>query len=208
MKRRRPAFLFALGLIFLLTAHVSQAQNGSGKSSRPDDEALTLYRNARIYTNDPGSPWAQAMLVRGEEILAIGDEDEVSALADKNAEVVDLGGHFVMPGFNDAHLHLGGAGADLIAVRLNGAASVEELQKRLAEAVAQHKEGEWITGGGWDHTLWPDKKFPNRQELDAVAIWEFLVRPEGVIPSAAGNKFPNRDSIEFLAIWEFLVRPR
>jgi|SRR5690242_2522638 len=169
MKRRRPAFLFALGLIFLLTAHVSQAQNGSGKSSRPDDEALTLYRNARIYTNDPGSPWAQAMLVRGEEILAIGDEDEVSALADKNAEVVDLGGHFVMPGFNDAHLHLGGAGADLIAVRLNGAASVEELQKRLAEAVAQHKEGEWITGGGWDHTLWPDKKFPNRQELDAVA---------------------------------------
>lgn len=169
MKRQSPALLFALGSIFLLTAHFSPAQNGSEKSSRADDQALTLYRNARIYTNDSGSPWAQAMLVRGEEILAIGDEDEVSALADKNAAVVDLGGRFVMPGFNDAHLHLGGAGADLIAVRLNGAASVEELQKRLAGAVAQHKEGDWITGGGWDHTLWPDKKFPNRQELDAVA---------------------------------------
>jgi len=35
--------------------------------------------------------------------------------------------------------------------------------------VAHHKAGEWITGGGWDHTLWPDKKFPNRQQLDAVA---------------------------------------
>ena len=169
MKQKSPALLFALGSIFLVTAHFSPAQNDSAKSSRADDQALTLYRNGRIYTNDSGSPWAQAMLVRGEEILAVGDEGEVSALADKNAAVVDLGGHFVMPGFNDAHLHLGGAGADLVAVRLNGAASVEELQKRLAGAVAQHKEGDWITGGGWDHTLWPDKKFPNRQELDAVA---------------------------------------
>src|SRR4029077_18059414 len=47
--------------------------------------------------------------------------------------------------------------------------SVEELQKRVADAVAHHKVGEWITGGGWDDTLWPDKRFPNRQQLDAVA---------------------------------------
>src|SRR6266849_4132380 len=57
----------------------------------------------------------------------------------------------------------------MLNVRLNGAASVEELQKRLAAAIASHKAGEWITGGGWDHTLWADKKFPNRQQLDAVA---------------------------------------
>ncbi len=43
------------------------------------------------------------------------------------------------------------------------------MQKRLADAVAHHQPGEWITGSGWDHTLWPDKKFPNKQELDAVA---------------------------------------
>jgi hypothetical protein len=57
----------------------------------------------------------------------------------------------------------------MLAVPLTGVPSVEELQKRLVTAVAEHKEGEWITGGGWDHTLWPDKKFPNRQQLDAVA---------------------------------------
>jgi predicted amidohydrolase YtcJ len=74
-----------------------------------------------------------------------------------------------MAGFNDAHVHLGGAAADLLAVPLTGVPSVEELQKRVADAVAHHKEGEWITGGGWDHTLWPDKRFPNRQQLDAVA---------------------------------------
>ncbi len=74
-----------------------------------------------------------------------------------------------MPGFNDAHVHLGGAAADVLAVPLNGVLLVEEMQKRVADAVARHKEGEWITGGGWDHTLWPEKRFPNRQQLDAVA---------------------------------------
>src|SRR5215467_10513223 len=59
---------------------------------------MTLYRNGRIYTNDPADPWAQTILVRGEEILAVGD-DEVEALADKDAKVVDLEKHFVMPGF-------------------------------------------------------------------------------------------------------------
>ena len=138
-----------------------QAPNGAA--------AMTIYRNGRIYTNDPVSPWAAAMLVRGEEILAVGDDDEVSALAETGAKTVDLEKHFVMPGFNDAHVHIGGAGEDWIAVRLNGVKSVAELQKRLAEGVAQHQEGEWITGRGWDHTFWPDKKFPNRQQLDQVS---------------------------------------
>jgi predicted amidohydrolase YtcJ len=130
---------------------------------------VTLYKNGRIYTNDPGSPWAEAMLVRGDEILATGDDDEVAALADKGAMAVDLEKHFVMPGFNDAHVHLGGAGEYWLSVRLIGVQSVAELQKRLAEGIAQHHEGQWITGFGWDHTFWPEKKFPNRQQLDAVS---------------------------------------
>jgi len=133
------------------------------------DPEMTLYRNGRIYTNDANDPWATAMLVRGEEIIAVGDEGEVSALIEKGTKVVDLEKHFVMPGFNDAHVHLGGAGKHWLAVRLFGAASVQELQKRLATAVSEHKEGEWITGSGWDHTRWPEKKFPNRRQLDEVS---------------------------------------
>jgi predicted amidohydrolase YtcJ len=133
------------------------------------DAEMTLYRNGRIYTNDPSDAWAVAMLVRGEEIIAIGAEDEVSALTEKGTKVVDLEKHFVMPGFNDAHVHLGGAGEDWLSVRLFGAGTVAELQKRLAGEVAEHKEGQWITGSGWDHTLWPEKKFPDRQQLDEVS---------------------------------------
>ena len=131
-----------------------------------------FYTHARIYTNDPGNPWAEAMAVADGQITCIGKLDHVlldCGGSQEGAETVRLNGLFVMPGFNDAHVHLGSAGADALAVELRGVASVEEMQKRLAEAVVHHKEGEWITGSGWDHTLWPDKRFPNRQQLDAVA---------------------------------------
>jgi predicted amidohydrolase YtcJ len=132
----------------------------------------TYYVHGRIYTNDPAQPWTEAMAIADGKISCIGKMDHV--LLDcgggaEGAETVQLHGQFVMPGFDDAHVHLGGAAADLLAVPLTGVPSAEELQKRVADAVAQHKEGEWITGGGWDHTMWPDKRFPNRQQLDAVS---------------------------------------
>jgi predicted amidohydrolase YtcJ len=132
----------------------------------------TVYLHGRIYTNDTKQPWAAAMAVTGDKIRCIGTLEHIlldCGGSEPDVETIQLHDGFVMPGFNDAHTHLGEGGADLLAVRLNGANSVEEVQKRLAEAVAQHKEGEWITGSGWDHTLWPDKKFPNKQQLDAVA---------------------------------------
>jgi predicted amidohydrolase YtcJ len=147
----------------------SQALAAAPAAAKSSESEMTLYRNGRIYTNDASAPWAEAVLVRGEEIIAVGNDDEVSALTETGAKVVDLEKHFVMPGFNDAHVHTGGAGADWLAVRLFGAGTVDEMQKRLAAAVAAHKPGEWITGFGWDHTLWPEKKFPNRQQLDIVS---------------------------------------
>ena len=164
----RRVICSAAALLPLFLSSAAAAQ--SLKPPELDKDApVTLYKNAHIYTNDPRAPWASAMLVRGEEILAIGDEDEVSALAEKGTRTVDFEGHFVMPGFNDAHVHLGSAGQDALAVRLHGAPTIAEVQKRLAAAIAQAKPGEWVTGSGWDHTLWPEKRFPTRQDIDVVS---------------------------------------
>jgi hypothetical protein len=129
------------------------------------------------------------MAIRDGKIRCVGKIDYILLECggnDPSAETIQLKGKFVMPGFNDAHVHLGAAGADMLSLRLNGVASIEELQKRVADAVAQHKEGEWITGSGWDHTLWADKKFPNKQELDAVAPKNpvFLVHVSGHVAVA------------------------
>jgi predicted amidohydrolase YtcJ len=171
MKQRRRCQILPgiLMMAWWCPSALSQAPAPSPAVAKSSASEMTLYRNGRIYTNDATAPWAEALLVRGEEILAVGDDDEVSALTETGAKVVDLEKHFVMPGFNDAHVHIGGAGADWLAVRLFGAATVAEIEKRLAAAVAEHKQGEWITGFGWDHTLWPEKKFPNRQQLDEVS---------------------------------------
>ncbi|HZC66241.1 MAG TPA: amidohydrolase, partial [Candidatus Dormibacteraeota bacterium] len=138
---------------------------------QPSPTHTTLFLHGHIYTNDPAHPWASAMAVRDGKIICAGDLSTVmlECSGGDNTETVQLANHFVMPGFNDAHVHLGSAAQDKLSVQLTGAATIEELQKRLAASVAQHKEGEWITGSGWDHTLWPDKAFPTRQQLDAVS---------------------------------------
>src|SRR6266478_3724816 len=143
------------------------------KARPPQDESHTVnYIHGRIYTNDPQQPWAAAMAVRGGNIACIGAIAQVLTECpggEAHPETVDLHEKFVMPGFNDAHVHLGSAGAGMLSVRLYGAASIEELKQRLAASVGTHKPGEWITGAGWDHTLWPEKQFPNKWELDDVA---------------------------------------
>ena len=167
----RPARVVATLVLLLITLAASPALRLQGQSAQ-DAARTVLYIHGRIYTNDPQHPWAQALAVRDGKIICVGSISQVMsecAVEDGHPETVELHGKFVMPGFNDAHVHLGSAGEGMLAVRLYGAASVEELKKRLAAGVASHKPGEWITGAGWDHTLWPDKQFPNRWELDDVS---------------------------------------
>ncbi|HXY26325.1 MAG TPA: amidohydrolase [Candidatus Acidoferrum sp.] len=157
-------------LILCVALGIAAFQAQLGAQDKPKN--TTYYTHGRIYTNDPAEPWAEALAVADGKISCVGKLAHVlldCGGSQEGAVTVDLHGQFVMPGFNDAHIHLGAAAADAMAVQLNGVASVEELQKRLADAVANHKEGEWITGAGWDHTLWAEKRFPNRQQLDAVA---------------------------------------
>jgi predicted amidohydrolase YtcJ len=169
---RRFLFVAAVSVTLLAGTFVMLLRAQAQTQTQTAAPHTIFFLHGHIYTNDPQNPWATAMAVREGKIACVGGIEQIMLEcggSGEDAESVQLGGHFVMPGFNDAHVHLGSAGANMLAVRLNGAASIEELQKRLAEAVAAHKEGEWITGSGWDHTLWPDKKFPNKQQLDAVA---------------------------------------
>ncbi|HEX8871655.1 MAG TPA: amidohydrolase, partial [Candidatus Acidoferrum sp.] len=156
----------------LLTASALAGAGGAmGQQPPAPLHPTTYYLHGRIYTNDAQHPWAAAMAVRDEKILCIGTIAHVMLDCGGAAshDTVELHGRFVMPGFNDAHTHLGRAGQDKLALVLNGIASPADLQKAVKEAVARHKPGEWIVGSGWDQTLWPEKKFPTRLLLDEVA---------------------------------------
>ena len=168
----RPA---PLRLLLIASASLSipltNAQSLFAQKDEPPLHKTTYYLHGRIYTNDPKQPWAAAMAIRDEKLLCVGTIAQI-LLECGGAEaenVVQLNERFVMPGFNDAHVHVGGAARDKLSVVLNGATSVADIQKLVKEAAAKRKPGEWILGSGWDQTRWTDQKLPSRLQLDEAA---------------------------------------
>lgn len=144
-------------------------QDSNPSSPPPSSPADVVLTKGAIYTGDAQRPRVEAIAMRGEWIVAAGSNDEIHKWIGPKTQVVDLRGAFAMPGFNDAHVHFGYAAEEKLAVAIEGARSLAEFQRRIRERLSEFKPGEWITGRGWDHTLWPEKKFPTRQDLDAVS---------------------------------------
>lgn len=111
---------------------------------------------------------AQAIAVRAGRVTAVGTNAEITKAAGSTTTVVDLHGAFVMPGFNDAHLHLANGGFSKLNVDLTGTKSLAEMKARIALRVKAAKPGEWIIGRGWDHTIWDVKETPARGDIDEV----------------------------------------
>lgn len=131
--------------------------------------AHLIITNAKIWTVDEQNPVAEAAAVRGNRILAVGSADQVQKLSGKATHIIDAGGRLVLPGFNDAHLHFLSGGESLMEVNLNDSRTPGEIQRRIREKAAQVPKGTWITGRGWDHTLFNDGRWPDKKLLDEAA---------------------------------------
>lgn len=126
--------------------------------------------NGRIYTlAEPAR--AEALLVRDGRIAALGSTEEIQAQANAaKAEVIDLQGKVVLPGFIDAHTHLVFAGlAKTRYLDLSGARSLDELLDQVRAAVKGKSRDEWLIGRRWDESRWPERRYVTRQDLDRVA---------------------------------------
>ncbi|MCO1339396.1 amidohydrolase [Kocuria polaris] len=130
----------------------------------------TLYRNARIFTAEPGleRPSAQAALVEDGRFVYVGDEETAARLAGPAAETVDVGGRVVVPGFIDAHTHLLMTGQALGKVELTSARNLEQIQERIADARTEDPGAVRILGRGWLFDSVPGGA-PTAAMLDAVA---------------------------------------
>jgi len=180
MKPRTAVFL-------LLTTSIAVAQN---LPTQP--KADIIFVHANIYTgvveasSFQSIQRAEAIAVRDGRVAAVGRSVDVLKLKGSATEVIDLGGHFVMPGFNDAHLHLANAGFRRLTVELGGVKSLTEFRERIRDRVQAAGPGEWIIGGGWDQTLWPVQELPSRWDIDEVTTDHpvFLQRVDGHIAVA------------------------
>ena len=132
-------------------------------STQTSDMIIT---NARIWTGNAEQPYAEAMAVSGDTIVAIGSIREVMKYKSGADTVIDLGGRFVAPGFIDSHLHLLQGGSNLASVQLRDASTPEEFIKRIKEYAATLKPGTWILGGDWDGMDW--ESLPQKGWIDSV----------------------------------------
>ncbi len=129
-----------------------------------------IYYNGNILTgkglNTPTPERAKSIAIQNGKIVAINPTDSLSPCDAR--EKIDLHGAFVMPGFNDAHTHIASAGQQRLTVDLDNIPSLAAMQAKVKTYTATLAPGQWILGGGWDHTKWESKTLPTRQDLDAV----------------------------------------
>ena len=123
--------------------------------------------NARVWTGDAARPWAEALAVNGEQIVAVGTTDEIRQRA-AGVTPIDAAGRLIVPGFIDTHVHFLEGGFRLASVQLRDARTREEFASRIKAFAATVPAGTWITGGDWDHSLWGGQ-LPARGWIDAAA---------------------------------------
>lgn len=131
-------------------------------------QSETLYTGARFTTLDPETPYATALLVRGERIVAVGDIDECRLRAAPGVQEVDLDGGHAVPGLTDCHVHLAGYAHSKRWLDVRGAEDLLEAQRILAAYAATLPDGAWVFGH-YDAHQWRLGREVHRTDLDTHA---------------------------------------
>ncbi len=129
-----------------------------------------IIHNARVYTAGPpaeDAERAEAIAIRGNQVLRAGSEREIERLRRPQTIVIDARGGAVLPGFSDSHLHAIEGGLALSRIDLGGATSLEDVQEHVRAWVEAHPEVAWVTGRGWRASTFAGT-LPTRQVLDAL----------------------------------------
>lgn len=136
-----------------------------------DDVADLIVRNAKIHTGDPRLPQAEAIAIRDGVITAVGGDKDVADKVGPATRVVDALGRRMVPGLNDAHLHVIRGGLNyVLELRWDGVRSLREGLAMLREQAARTPKGQWVrVVGGWSAEQFAERRLPTVAELNAAA---------------------------------------
>jgi len=130
----------------------------------PADFLLT---GGRVWTAEAARPWAEAVAVRDGRILYVGDAAGAARLRGPKTRLFPLGSRLVLPGFDDAHIHLMSGALSLERVDLIEDGTVGAVQARIRAFAAAHPGAPWVLGRGWLYGSFPGG-LPTRAQLDAA----------------------------------------
>ncbi|MGX5664463.1 amidohydrolase [Rhizobium daejeonense] len=127
-----------------------------------------IVHNARILTMDDESPRAEAIAIAGNRILAVGGNAEILPLAKAGARIIDAGGATVLPGFNEAHMHIFGGSVGLGQLSLMGVKGFEALKASVLAYAAANPDKPLLEGLYADYTILSEEERVTRHHLDAI----------------------------------------
>src|SRR2546425_2278415 len=138
-------------------------------------DADIVLLDGKVFTAVADRPWARALAVRGDRLIAVGTNTQVERCAGRATKHVDLRGRVVFPGFIDAHAHMADSAGERGWIRLAGTRTLEDAVARLRKAATSTPPGGWIVGIDWDESKWPERRFLTREDLDRVSTDHFVV---------------------------------
>ncbi|MFD4397747.1 amidohydrolase [Kitasatospora sp. NPDC058478] len=136
-----------------------------------EDAADVVVRNAKIHTGDARRPQAGALAIRDGVITVVGDDPDVAPVIGPSTVVVDALGRRVVPGLNDAHLHVIRGGLNyVLELRWDGVTSLRRALAMLREQAARTPRGQWVrVVGGWSAEQFAERRLPTPAELNEAA---------------------------------------
>jgi predicted amidohydrolase YtcJ len=143
---------------------------GCQSSVVPRSNEVTLaVINAKIWTGaEQGPREAEALVITGDRIAAVGSNDEIRKRITANTRVVDAGGRRVVPGMTDTHVHTIWAGRMLSQLDLRDVPDRQAFIHAIAKRSRELPPGQWLLGGNWNVESWPDESTPRKEWIDAV----------------------------------------
>src|SRR5687768_4726070 len=163
-----------------------------------DDDGLVdlIVHNGVVFTGEADGDMPQAVAIRGNQILKVGTNREILRMQRPQTVTIDANGAAVVPGFNDAHLHLVRGGLTLDTADLSGVTSVAEAIDRATEWAAAKPERSWIVGRGLDATVLENEERPIKAMLDEA----FAKRPVQLLLSDGASAWVNSAALTLAGI--------
>jgi len=125
--------------------------------------------NGNFRTMDEHVPQAQAVAINGGQIMAVGNNKAIGAMADTSTKQIDLEGHLALPGMIDSHFHYYEWALMRKHLNLADVASFSECMRNIHIAAEKEKPNRWIIGQGFNESDWPENQMPSRRDLDKAA---------------------------------------
>ena len=152
---------------------------------------------APVYTMDDQRPWAEAVAIKSNKIIYVGDKITAKSFLVKSTQIVERPDGMVLPGFVDSHVHLIWGGIEMSECHLHNLQTEEQIYNAIKDYIKKNPNIEWVRGSGWLLPVFPNGN-PRKEWLDEISV----KKPMYLLSSDGHSAWVNSKALELAGINE------